>query len=161
MVSPSETVKYLYVPATGLSENAQYRLKLDMAQNTQEETEVKVLNELVYNGNNVGIFNPEHPDGTTEEAALHLGRKLLRSGKYGTDGKTVRDVLVVREVESPAGIQSMTDAVEADIEALTYRILVKSNSALSPVVSLEHMETIHMEETDPLLYGFIFRVKIS
>lgn len=156
-----EAVKYLYVPATGLTEDAQYRLKLDTARNAEEEAEQQVLSELVYNGNQVGIFNPEHPDGKTEEATLQLGRKLLRSGKYGTDGKTVRDVLVARHVSSPTELLDMTDTVETDIGDLTYRILPKSNSALSPVVSLEHMETIHMEETDPLLYGFLFRVEIS
>lgn len=156
----NEQKNYLYTPAIGLSAKSQYRLELVAAQDDQEE--LFLLNHLVYNGNAVAIFNPEHPDGTTDEAAIQLGRKLLASGKYGTDGVTCRDVLVVKELPSMEMLSSVTETVETEVEDMTYKNLPANGAGITAVVSLELMETIPLESHDhPLLYGFVFRVEIS
>jgi hypothetical protein len=147
----------IYVPATGgHPKNAEYRVAWGVE---QWDTPVNVTKvQMVYDGRVAGMLSPSYPDNTLDEMAVTFALKLLKDSRYGTNSKTIKDVLVLKKVASKNELDKTIESAENEIENMNMDIFDSKNNGVSVLVSVELKEQFELEDS---IYAFLFRVEIS
>lgn len=148
--------KSIFVPATGgHPKNAEYRVAWGTEQWNVAVNVSKV--QMVYNGTVAGMLSPSFPDETLDEQSVILALKLLKDDKYGTNSKTIKDVLVLRKVENASDINSTVEKIEIEIEDMTIDIFNSKKNAISIGTHINLREQFELKDS---VYAFLFRVEI-
>lgn len=163
MAKSFDAKKFIFVPATGHPKNAEFRVAWGKEKWNFEEgvREVQVTKaQMVYNGNVAGMLSPSYVDGTLDDVAVQFAMKLLKDDRYGTNSKTIKDTVVVRELSSEQTVESLMEEAATQIREQNHRIfLEKTGKEVTVNVSLR--ETTPLSHETMTLQAFIFRVEVS
>ncbi|MEN1970030.1 hypothetical protein WMZ97_18395 [Lentibacillus sp. N15] len=149
--------KAIFVPASGgHPKNAEYRIAWGTEQWNKQVNVSKV--QMVYNGTVAGMLSPSFPDETLDEQAVIFALHLLKDNKYGTNSNTIKDVLILKHIESKDNINSVIDKVEDDINDMTIDIF---GSKRNPIPVIVHTELRKQFKCEDSTYAFLFRVEVT
>lgn len=163
MAKAFDARSFIFVPAEGHPKNAEYRVawgdeKWNFEEGVREVTVTKA--QMVYDGNVAGMLSPSFLDGTQDELAVQTAMKLLKQGKYGTNSKTNKDVVVVKHVKSPEMLDMVRMHAQVQLTDMNRRIFQKRMKE-KPSVKVQLQETFPLVNADePNLHVFVFRVEI-
>ena len=148
--------KSIFIPATGgHPKNAEYRVAWGVEKWNVAVSVSKV--QMVYNGTVAGMLSPSFPDETLDEQSVVFGLKLLKEDKYGTNSKTMKDVLVLIKEENEKNIDSIIEKTKNKIEGMTVDIFHSKKNAISVGVFINMREQFELGNS---VYAFLFRVEI-
>lgn len=148
--------KAIFIPATGgHPKNAEYRVAWGTEQWNTPVTVSKV--QMVYNGTVAGMLSPSFPDETLDKQAVVFAFQLLKNNKYGTNSKTIKDVLVLRKVENESDVDLIIGKIENEIEEMTIDIFDSKKNAISVGTYIELRDRFKLEDS---IYAFLYRVEV-
>lgn len=148
--------KSIFIPATGgHPKNAEYRVAWGSEQWNIPVDVTKV--QMVYNGTVAGMLAPSYPDETLDEMSVLFALKLLKDNKYGTNSKTIKDVLILREFDDSLETEAFIKNLEDFLEEMTIDIFNSKKNALSVGVRSELKEEFTLKNS---IYAYLFRVEI-
>ncbi|MBA2176853.1 hypothetical protein H0266_18395 [Halobacillus locisalis] len=152
-----EASRAIFIPARGgHPKNAEYRVAVGYE---QWETPVEVSKvQMVYNGGVAGMLSPSFPVGELDEKAVVFALELLKNRKYGTDSKTIKDVLVLEKVPEGTSIDSIIEKKLDELEEMTQSIFASKRKPQIVIADVDPVEHFELEDS---VYAFLFRVQVS
>jgi hypothetical protein len=152
-----EPRKAIYVPATGgHPKNTEYRIAWGIEKWDKPTNVTKV--QMVYNGNVAGMLSPSYPDDTVDEIAVSLALKLIKEN-HGTNSKTIKDILVVKELKEGQILNRLIDEASNEVGELHLNIIRSKNPNFTTLAYNSELKEnpIKIENN---LFGFLFRIEI-